>query len=796
VEEVPTGWLAAYGDPVTDATGETEIRSYPVTNVLDTGELKVKKNWLANDPGNATSVTVELWRQAYDGDEPYIPPAEVGQQQTQGSRRLTGNLFSMRRVQTALAETQTDYSKVQTEVVEEAPVPNVSYKPRLTISSGQMALAAANEEYKELSNITPNTEIDLRSLLSGIEVTRIETSSDGGGQFKLGYIETSYVETNQSQGTGFTYGVDEYIQDITIDSSCSNVKVTLSNYYQTNFNDVQFYDENENTWISLNDTPNTILSMGEHDCSSLISGKTISKVKYVLQTGGGYNGYANLSWIQTVEQNSQKDKTYQYDTGVSSFADVVNPIQWGNLINQWNGSNPCNLQWVRFYYIPTGPTVTIQDKPTGVVNVISGDTTSLSATTTGGTISWSSSDNDVATVDSNGNITFKQVSAATNVTITASATDAGTTNSDSVTYTVTPFSITDKANIATNQTEGNTVDLDANASASWSSSDTTVETVATVDANGVVTFTGNGTVAITATHGGATDTISFTVSSLGFTPTVTPGTVHVGGTATLGADLAGVTWAIKPTGNTGTAELTGNTVTATGVGDVTLIGTRGSVTQEVTLHIASMKVTYNNEDIIPDILTVNVRSSIPVVNVVGTSSGQTTDDQIAVYDPATRTVTVGEKVGEATITITDEGGGSLTFKVKTEVTEASANIPSTAEKVQDITISTTANWLSSAVSGLPKTDGLGHTYRYFIKEEATGAFIPVAYSTSGQGAELSDTLTQLSLTNASQQSESTTLPESGSTGTRIYYLSGAMLLLLAAAGYATYSIKRRRWYDE
>ena len=268
------------------------------------------------------------------------------------------------------------------------------------------------------------------------------------------------------------------------------------------------------------------------------------------------------------------------------------------------------------------------------------------------------------------------------------------------------------------------------------------------------------------------------------------------GTATLGADRDGVTWTIKSTGNTGTATLDGNQVIATGIGDVTFIGTRGSVTNEVTLHIASILVTYNNANIVPANLTMNVNSSIPVLNVVGVSTTTTSDGDIAYYDPVSNTVKTGEKVGEATITITDEGGGSLTFKVKTEVTEASANIPSTAEKVQDITISTTANWLSSAVSGLPKTDGLGHTYRYFIKEEATGAFIPVAYSTSGQGAELSDTLTQLSLTNASQQSESTTLPESGSTGTRIYYLSGAMLLLLAAAGYWAYSIKRRRWYDE
>ena len=125
----------------------------------------------------------------------------------------------------------------------------------------------------------------------------------------------------------------------------------------------------------------------------------------------------------------------------------------------------------------------------------------------------------------------------TEVTITASATDAGTTNSDSVTYTVTPFTITGKDNLSVTRTEGGTVDLTANAAAYWGSSD---ETIAAVDANGKVTFLKNGSVTIIATHGAVSDTVTFTVSSLGFTPTVTPATVHVGGTATLSADLEGI----------------------------------------------------------------------------------------------------------------------------------------------------------------------------------------------------------------------------------------------------------------
>ena len=188
-------------------------------------------------------------------------------------------------------------------------------------------------------------------------------------------------------------------------------------------------------------------------------------------------------------------------------------------------------------------------------------------------------------------------------------------------------------------------------------------------------------------------------------------------------------WQIKPDGNSDKADLDGNTVTALHDGKVTFIGTRGTVTNEITLTIAPIQVTYNNENITPDNLTMNVRSSIPVVNVVGTSSGTllTGDENIAYYDPETKTVKTGEKVGEATIMITDEGGGSLTFTVKTAVTEANANIPSGAAKVQDITISATNDWLSSTVSGLPKTDGLGHTYRYFIESAKNS----IMYTLSG-----------------------------------------------------------------
>ena len=683
IEEVPTGWEVDYGDEAVDTSGDIEVRSYPMTNVLDTGELNVKKNWLANDPGSVTSVNVELWRQAYDGDEPYTPPAVQAQQQTQSSHSLPKNMFSMRRVQKALAETKTDRPVVQTEV-EKAPA--------------QMPLAMPRGGIKLLG--------------------------DG---------------TDPERGAYVSY---------------------------------------ENPIFGTNDLSSVL---------STIDTSTISGVTLVISGAGSFNGRVRFdnvwSYPGCTQQNLNVVAGQELDIGVPPT--INNTI----IIEDYYNST-CTFSEIRFYYTPK-VTIGIQ-QPGSIVEY--DDPLQLNATTPTGTVTWT-------LVDENGNPAQYGFASLTSGGL-LTTTGAGTIYvkaQDSVSHKISdpivivPFSITNKSQYIRNQTEGNTdVDLNANASANWTTDDSKV---ATVDSNGVVTFIANGDVTIKATHGGATDTVSFKVS--GFTPFITPSTVHEGGTAELSADEENVTWALKQEGNTGEATLVGNTVTAISAGKVTFIGTLGSAVNEAILTIVEpIKVTYNNENVIPECLTVNVRSSIPVVNVVGASSGTllTGDENIAYYDPETQTVKTGEKVGEATITITDEGGGSLTFTVKTVVTEANANIPSGAAKVQDITISATNDWLSSTVSGLPKTDGLGHTYRYFIREEATDAFIPVSYSTNSQGAELGDTMVQLDLTNASQLSESVELPTSGSTGTRIYYLTGGVMLLLAAAGYTMY--KRRRWSDE
>jgi len=452
------------------------------------------------------------------------------------------------------------------------------------------------------------------------------------------------------------------------------------------------------------------------------------------------------------------------------------------------GEKHLTLTEIRVYYTPTGPQVSITNKPANA-NVTAGDTAQLTATTTEGTITWSSS-NAAATVDpTTGAITFNQVNEATNVTITASATGSGVTATDTVTYTVSPFTINGKSGINTNQSEDTSLTLSANASATWSSSDTSVAEVNST--TGEVTFTGNGEVTITAAHGGATDSITFNVSSTPFNASVEPETIHNGMTADLSTDptLTGVTWSVKNSGDADKVTISGNEVTAlVDNADVVLVASRGTASTEVTLHIRPLLVTYNGDNITPTNLTSGVNSSLPVVNVVGNSSGTSTDPDVAWYDPATNTIRTGEKVGSTEITITDQGT-SLTFTVNVEVNEADSNVPTTAEKVADITISASNNWWSNTLNDLPKTDGNGNTYKYFIKETSTGAYIPVSYSTGQGGTPLNEGITNLVLTNSSVHTEEIELPETGGQGTAKIYVAGGVMMLLAAAGYVYF--KRR-----
>lgn len=159
--------------------------------------------------------------------------------------------------------------------------------------------------------------------------------------------------------------------------------------------------------------------------------------------------------------------------------------------------------------------VTLSDANLNLVCDGANNTATLTATITPegaeGTISWSSSDEDVATVN-NGTVTAVGVGTATiTVTVTDSDGEVLATATREVNVTKTPVPATsitidpDSTTIYVGRTEQLKANLEPSNSTdtiTWSSSD---ESVATVDAQGVVTAIKKGTATITAT---ANDSVS------------------------------------------------------------------------------------------------------------------------------------------------------------------------------------------------------------------------------------------------------------------------------------------------
>ncbi len=180
-----------------------------------------------------------------------------------------------------------------------------------------------------------------------------------------------------------------------------------------------------------------------------------------------------------------------------------------------------------------------------------GETAQLTATVrdqngdvmTGAPVNWTSGDAAVATVDASGLVTATGNGSAS---ITATSGSASGTASVSVAQAaadvaVTPASamlsaIGDTARFAAEVQDANGNAI-AGAAVTWASGD---DGVATVDASGLATATGNGTAMITATSGGQSGSGTVTVQQEAAAITVAPDSVHLaaaGETAQLAAEV-------------------------------------------------------------------------------------------------------------------------------------------------------------------------------------------------------------------------------------------------------------------
>ena len=297
---------------------------------------------------------------------------------------------------------------------------------------------------------------------------------------------------------------------------------------------------------------------------------------------------------------------------------------------------------------------------------------------TGRTVTWQTSDATIATVDAAGLVTGQALGGP----VTITATSEGTSGTSSITVSTTPVaSVTVTPASASVQVDA-TVQLTATPkdgngnpltgrTVTWQTSNATV---ATVDANGLVTGkAAGGPVTITATSEGKSGTSAITVTPIPVASvTVTPSaaTIHVGDLQQLtatprdanGNPLTGrtVTW---QSGNSTVASVDGNgLVTGRAAGGPVTIqatseGKGGTASVSVTLAaVASV-------DVAPSSPTIQVNGTIQLTATPKDASGNALSGRAITWAssaPAVATVNstgfvVGLQTGTTNITATSEG---------------------------------------------------------------------------------------------------------------------------------------------
>ena len=261
-----------------------------------------------------------------------------------------------------------------------------------------------------------------------------------------------------------------------------------------------------------------------------------------------------------------------------------------------------------------------------------------------GTITWTSSNTSIATVNAKGVVTGK---AGGTVTITAKHADSGL--SDTCQVSVKEIAITSGGGVIY---KGATTTVKINetykptGTITWTSSDTSI---ATVNANGVVTGKAGGIVTITATNSTLKDTCQITVRDVDIA--LTSATLNKGETKTLGltvyAPSGTITWTSS---NTNVA-----TVNASGV----VTGKSGGTVTITAKHAAtglSDTCTINVKDI-------NIVESIEIIN-----KGDKITLTLSNYKPSGTITWISSNTSIATVSstgvVTAQLGGTVTITAK------------------------------------------------------------------------------------------------------------------------------------
>ncbi|WP_165750483.1 Ig-like domain-containing protein [Cellulophaga sp. Z1A5H] len=344
------------------------------------------------------------------------------------------------------------------------------------------------------------------------------------------------------------------------------------------------------------------------------------------------------------------------------------------------------------------------------VTINIGETENLSVATTptnatNQNVTWTSSDDAIASVSATGVVTGNAIGTAT---ITVTTEDGDFTASSIITVQAATFAVTGITvdPTAITITNGSTTTLNetiapanaTNQNVTWSSSD---DAIASVSATGVVTGNAIGTATITVTteDGGFTATSTITVQSAtfavtGITVDPTAITITNGSTTTLNETIApanamnqNVTWtssddAIASVSATGV--VTGNAI---GTATITVTTEDGGFTATSTITVQSVTFAVTGITVDPTAITITNGSTTTLTETIAPANAtnqnvtwSSDNTSVATVNPSGVVTSVG--VGDAKITVTTEDGGFTATSLVT--VEAPANQAPTAVASSDV----------------------------------------------------------------------------------------------------------------
>lgn len=538
-----------------------------------------------------------------------------------------------------------------------------------------------------------------------------------------------------------------------------------------------------------------------------IGSQQVYNVYAVVGSGGYYNGRIRFDNIWNFPGNVAIDDSFK--TGDVIEIGTPSSIPSTIYIEVYDTTHTtATISEIRFYTSlpqPAGPTVTITESDMTKTAGDTGITLHAATDPDGLSITWSSDNPEAVTVDSQtGEISCVGVGEAN---ITATASNNGNDGSDSIKITVGEFKIQNKPLTLTEGQDPITLSTNATSGdVTWSSDNDAVQ----INPNtGEITSVGysDQQVKITATHGGVTDWVTVSILPKDLALTINDAqavNLHIGDQATLTATpsdgLSG--WMIE--GDSGVIEVTGNTVKALQDGTAAIKVQRyGKTSNTVTVNVGTLSLAAEKTELSRgEKVTINVQNAVDGIESYVSSD----ESKLRIVSVEGSTI-VAEALDAAdtavTITVTDGAGETAAAEFTVSIDKAAVSLPQellgeNKDRFWSETVSLqeTNEW-KAALDNLPLTDGQGHTYQYYVEEMVgdQAVYYPIFYSESG-GFTLEDQKTKVvTIENKTEQREEPVeLPESGSSGTKNFFVTGGVMLLLTAAGYTMY--KRRRWSDE